>query len=183
MEHVKITIALIVAVLLQWTLRNVAEPLAFVDFPLIIVVYASLQGSSIRALFYGTLAGIAVDALSYGLLGANGFSKTLVAFVVSEIVRRVYVDNLLLRIPVIAGACLLDDLVYYGMHRLLGQEPTGEFVTTLAYTVIGTTIAGTIIYLLLDSFFAENVKNRRREVFTPRRQTRRRNPIRLGNRR
>jgi len=183
MEQVKITIALIVAVLLQWTLRNVFEPFAFIDFPLIIVVYAALQGSSIRALFYGTLAGIAVDALSGGLLGANGFSKTLIAFIVSEIVRRVYVDNLLLRIPVIAGACLLDDLVYYGMHRLLGQEPTGEFVTTLAYTVIGTTIAGTIIYLLLDSFFAENVKNRRREVFTQRRQTRRRNPIRLGNRR
>ncbi len=183
MEQVKITIALIIAVLLQWTLRNVAEPFAFIDFPLIIVVYAALQGSSIRALFYGTFAGIAVDALSGGLLGANGFSKTLVAFVVAEIVRRVYVDNLLLRIPVIAGACLLDDLVYYGMHRLLGQEPTGEFVTTLAYTVIGTTIAGTIIYLLLDSFFAENVKNRRREVFTQRRQTRRRNPIRLGNRR
>lgn len=183
MEQVKITIALVIAVLLQWTLRNVAEPLAFVDFPLIIVVYAALQGSSIRALFYGTFAGIAVDALSGGLLGANGFSKTLIAFVVSEVVRRVYVDNLLLRIPVIAGACLLDDLVYYGMHRLLGQEPTAEFVTTLAYTVIGTTIAGTIIYLLLDSFFAENVKNRRREVFTQRRQTRRRNPIRLGNRR
>ena len=183
MEQVKITIALVVAVLLQWTLRNVAEPLTFVDFPLIIVVYAALQGSSIRALFYGTVAGIAVDALSGGLLGANGFSKTLVAFVVAEIVRRVYVDNLLLRIPVIAGACLLDDLVYYGMHRLLGQEPTAEFVTTLAYTVIGTTIAGTIIYLLLDGFFAENVKNRRREVFTQRRQTRRRNPIRLDNRR
>jgi rod shape-determining protein MreD len=183
MEQVKITIALVVAVLLQWTLRNVSESLAFVDFPLIIVVYAALQGSSIRALLYGTLAGIAVDALSGGLLGANGFSKTLIAFIVSEIVRRVYVDNLLLRIPVIAGACLLDDLVYYGMHRLLGQDPTGQFVPTLAYTLIGTTIAGTIIYLILDSFFAENVKNNRREVFTPRRQTRRRNPIRLDSKR
>ena len=183
MEQVKITVALIIAVLLQWTLRNVFEPFTFIDFPLIIVVYASLQGNSIKSLFYGTFAGIAVDALSYGLLGANGFSKTLVAFVVSEIVRRVYVDNLLLRIPVIAGACLLDDLVYYGMHRLLGQEPNGEIVTTLAYTLIGTTIAGTIIYLLLDSFFAENVKNNRREVFTQRRQTRRRNPIRLGSKR
>ena len=184
MEQVKITIALIIAVLLQWTLRNVAEPLAFIDFPLIIIVYAALQGSSVRALFYGTFAGIAVDALSGGLLGANGFSKTLIAFIVAEIVRRVYVDNLLLRIPVIAGACLLDDLVYYGIHRLLGQEPSGQFVTTLAYTLIGTTIAGTIIYLLLDSFFAENVRNsRRREVFTQRRQTRRRNPIRLGNKR
>lgn len=183
MEQVKITVALIVAVLLQWTLRNVAEPFAYIDFPLIIVVYAALQGNSIKSLFYGTLSGIAVDALSGGLLGANGFSKTLIAFVVSEIVRRVYVDNLLLRIPVIAGACLLDDLVYYGMHRLLGQEPTGEIVTTLAYTLIGTTVAGTIIYLILDSFFAENIKKGRREVFTQKRQTRRRNPIRLGSRR
>lgn len=183
MEQVKITVALIVAVLLQWTLRNVAEPFTFIDFPLIIVVYAALQGNSVKSLFYGTFAGIAVDALSYGLLGANGFSKTLIAFIVSEIVRRVYVDNLLLRIPVIAGACLLDDLVYYGMHRLLGLEPTGDFVTTLAYTLIGTTITGTIIYLLLDSFFAENVNKGRREVFTQRRQTRRRNPIRLGSKR
>ncbi|MCB1025352.1 MAG: rod shape-determining protein MreD, partial [Acidobacteria bacterium] len=122
MENLKITVALIVAIALQWTLRNVAEPFAYVDLPLIIVVYAALQRNSIKALFFGTFAGIAVDALSGGLLGANGFSKTLVAFVISEIARRVYLDNLLLRIPVIAGACLLDDLVYFGMHRLLGQN-------------------------------------------------------------
>ncbi len=183
MEQVKITIALISAILLQWTLRNVAEPFAYIDFPLIIVVYAALQRNAIKALFYGTIAGIAVDALSGGLLGANGFSKTLIAYIVSEIVRRVYLDNLLLRIPVIAGACLLNNLIYYGMHKLLGQEPVGEFVTTLAYTIIGTTIAGTLIYLILDSFFAENFKKRRREIMPSRRQTRRRNPIRLGNRR
>ena len=183
MEQVKITVALIIAVLLQWTLRNVAEPFGYIDFPLIIVVYAALQRNSIKALFYGTFAGIAVDALSGGLLGANGFSKTLIAYMVSELVRRVYLDNLLLRIPVIAGACLLDDSVYYGMHRLLGQELSAQFVPTIAYSLIGTTIAGTIIYLLLDSFFAENTVKRKREVFTPRRQTRRRNPIRLGNRR
>ena len=183
MEQAKIIIALIIAVLLQWTLRNVYEPLTYVDFPLIVVVYAALQGSSIRSLLYATFAGIAVDALSGGRLGANGFSKTLVAFVVSEVVRRVYLDNLLLRIPVIAAACLLNNLVYYGMHRLLGQEPSGQFMTTVAYSLIGTTIAGTIIFLILSSFFTENVRRGRRESFTPRRQTRRRNPIRLGSRR
>ena len=183
MEQVKITIALIMAIMLQWTLRNVAEPFAYIDFPLIIVVYAALQRNAIKALFYGTFAGLAVDALSGGLLGANGFSKTLIAYIVSEVVRRVYMDNLLLRIPVIAGASLLNNLIYYGMHRLLGQEPVGEFVTTIAYSIIGTTIAGTITYLFLDSFFAENMlRRRKREVFASRRQTRRRNPIRLNRR-
>lgn len=180
MENLKITVALIIAIALQWTLRNVAEPFAYLDLPLIIVVYAALQRNSIKALFLGTFAGIAVDALSGGLLGANGFSKTLVAFVVSEIARRVYLDNLLLRIPVIAGACLLDDLVYFGMHRLLGQNLLNPLVVTMAYTLIGTTIAGTFIYLFLDSFSSSSLKRRKKDYFAPRRQTRRRNPIRLG---
>jgi rod shape-determining protein MreD len=123
-----------------------------------------------------------VDALSGGLLGANGFSKTLVAFIVSEIARRVYLDNLLLQIPVIAGACLVDDLVYYGMHRLLGQEPNAPFLITIVYTLIGTTISGTIIYLILGNISVDGLRRRRRDSFSSRRQTRRRNPIRLGKR-
>lgn len=181
MEQVKITIALIIAVALQWTLRNVAEPFAYIDFPLIVVVYAALQRNSIKAIFFGTIGGIAVDLLSGGLLGANGFSKTLIAYIVSEIVRRVYLDNLLLQIPVIAGACFADNLIYYGVHKLLGQEPNVAVMTTVAYSVIGTTIAGTIVYLILGSFFVEGVvKTRKRDIFSSRRQTRRRNPIRLG---
>ena len=181
MNQLKITIALIVAVLLQWTLRNVAEPFAYIDLPLIIVVYAALQRDATKAILFGAFSGVAVDALSGGLLGANGFSKTLIAYAVSELARRVYMDNLLLRIPVIAGACLIDDLVYFGLHRLLGQEPTVDVVTTISYTVIGTTIAGTAVYLLLDFLMSERAgRSRRRDSFSQRRQSRRRNPIRLG---
>ncbi len=182
MEQLKITIALIIAILLQWTLRNVHEVFMYIDFPLIIVVYAALQRNTIKALLFGTFSGIAVDALSSGLIGANGFSKTLIAFAVSEIARRVYLDNLLLQIPVIAGACLLDDLVFYGLHRLFGQEPSAPFLTTIVYSLIGTTIAGTIIYLILGSFSVDSLKRRKRDSFSSRRQTRRRNPIRLGRR-
>jgi rod shape-determining protein MreD len=180
MQQFKIIIALIIAVILQWTLRNVAEPFAYIDIPLIIVVYAALQRDSLKSIFFGTFAGIAVDALSGGLLGANGFSKTLVAYAVSELARRVYLDNLLLRIPVIAGACILDDLIYYGMHRLLGQEPADQVLVIISYTLIGTTIAGTAIYIFLDYFMADKVRARKRDMFPARRQTRRRNPIRLS---
>lgn len=180
MEGVKLTVSLILAVVLQWTLRNVAEPLAYIDFPLIIIVYAALQRNSIRALIFATVAGLATDALSGGLLGANGFSKTIVAYIVSEIARRVYMDNLLLRIPVIAGACLVDDLIYYGLHRLFGQPPAADPVVTVAYSLIATTIAATLVYLMLQSFSGDRVRRRRREMFAPRRQTRRRNPIRLS---
>ena len=183
MEQAKLTIALIIAILLQWTLRNVAEPFAFIDFPLVIVVYAALQQrNSIRAVLFGAISGLAMDALSGGLLGANGFSKTLIAYIVSEITRRVYVDNLLLRIPIIAGACLLDDLIYYGMHRLFGQVPSVNPIVTMGYTLIGTTIAGTLIYIVLERLKSDNLRRRKRDFFPQRqkRQTRRRNPIRLG---
>ncbi|MGB7209309.1 MAG: rod shape-determining protein MreD [Pyrinomonadaceae bacterium] len=179
MNQLKITIVLILAILLQWTLRNVAEPFAYIDFPLIVVVYAALQRDAIKAIFFGSFAGIAVDALSGGLLGSNGFSKTLIAYMVSELARRVYMDNLLLRIPVIAGACLLDDLIYFGMHKLLGQEPAGQLIVVISYTLIGTTIAGTFIYLFLDYFLVERTRTRKREMFPNRRQTRRKNPIRF----
>jgi rod shape-determining protein MreD len=182
MEQVKITVALIIAIILQWTLRNVHEVFMYVDFPLIIIVYAALQRNTIKALIFGTISGIMIDALSGGLLGANGFSKTLVAFIVSEIARRVYLDNLLLQIPVIAGACLVDGLVYYGMHRLLGQDLSAPLLATVAYKLIGTTIAGTIIYLILGNFSVDSLMRRRRDSFSSRRQTRRRNPIRLGKR-
>ena len=180
MEGVKLTICLIIAIFLQWTLRNVWDGFGYIDFPLIIVVYAALQRNSIRAILFGTISGVAMDALSGGLLGANGFSKTVVAFVVSEIARRVYMDNLILRIPVIAGACILHSAIFYGLHRLFGQPPTGDILVTAAYSLIGTTIAGTLVYLLLQSFSGDKVRRKKRDVFAPRRQTRRRNPIRLN---
>ncbi len=180
MEGVKLTICLIIAILLQWTLRNVWDGFGYIDFPLIIVVYAALQRNSIRAILFGTISGVAMDALSGGLLGANGFSKTVVAFIVSEIARRVYMDNLILRIPVIAGACILHSAIFYGLHRLFGQPPSGDILVTAAYSLIGTTIAGTLVYLLLQNFSGDKIRRKKRDVFAPRRQTRRRNPIRLN---
>lgn len=180
MEGVKLTICLIIAILLQWTLRNVWDGFGYIDFPLIIVVYAALQRNSIRAILFGTISGVAMDALSGGLLGANGFSKTVVAFIVSEIARRVYMDNLILRIPVIAGACILHSAFFYGLHRLFGQPPSGDILVTAAYSLIGTTIAGTLVYLLLQNFSGDKIRRKKRDVFAPRRQTRRRNPIRLN---
>jgi rod shape-determining protein MreD len=180
MEQVKVLVALIIAVLLQWTLRNLAEPLTYINFPLIVVVYAALQRNSIRALLCGSISGVLVDALSGGLLGANGFSQTVIAYIVSEITRRVYMDNALLRIPVIAGACLLNLTIYYWIHRLFGQTPSGDALLIGSYSLIGTTVVGTLVFIMLDAFSGIKVRRRKREMFAPRRQTRRRNPIRLN---
>jgi hypothetical protein len=64
------------------------------------------------AVFIGTVAGLGTDLLSGGLLGANGFSMTLTAYLIAALVTRVMLDNPLLRIPVLAGAAAFDTVVY-----------------------------------------------------------------------
>jgi hypothetical protein len=74
---------------------------------------------------------------------------------------------------------VLDDLIYFWLHRLLGQPPAGDVVIVTSYSLIGTTITGTAAFLLLDYLLKERARNRKPEMFPKRRQTRRRNPIKL----
>jgi len=152
MEQIKITILLVTAILLQWTVGNLWQPLSHIDFVLIAIVYSALQKNAVKAIVFGSIGGIAVDALSGGLLGANGFTKTFIAFLVSEISRRFNMDNAWLRLVVLAVTCLVDDFLYYGINVLLGQTPTSPLVTTLAYNVSATFVFGIIVFAALNYF-------------------------------
>jgi rod shape-determining protein MreD len=173
----KIAICVALAVVLQSSLRAFWESSAYVDLPLVVVVYFALRRDPLQAVVIGAVAGLGTDAFSSGLLGANGFSKTLVAYLIAAVVTRVLLDNPLLRIPVLAGAVLVEGLIYMLLHRLFGQGPLEAFGETLAYKVIGTTVAGTVIIYVLDIFVSEHGSQRRQ--FALRRRVARRS---LGRR-
>lgn len=161
MPQLKIAAALAIAILLQLSVRKVWSPLAFIDFPLVVVVYIALQRHAWHALIVGTIAGLAVDAASRGLIGAGGFSKTLTAYLIYFVATRVNLENPLMRIPVLAAATVLDSAIYVFWHRALGNTPNVAFVQTMSYKLIGTTIAGTLVFFLLDSVFTEQARTRR----------------------
>jgi hypothetical protein len=50
MSHIKIAVVLSVAIVLQLLLREVWRPLAYIDFPLVVVVYIALQRDAWKAL-------------------------------------------------------------------------------------------------------------------------------------
>jgi rod shape-determining protein MreD len=181
MRQLKIVIVLLVAIVLPSALRAVWQPLAYVDLALIVVVYFALQREPLHALFIGAIAGLATDALSRGLLGAGGFSKVLTAYAVYFVASRVMLDTTVMRIPVLAAAALIDNLVYVGMNRLLGQASSLPFVKGLSYKLIATTIAGTILLHLYDSYFSEKARQRRQ--FTVRRRVARRSSGFFGRKR
>src|SRR6266852_8692340 len=163
MRQLKIAAVLIVAIALQSALRAVWQPLAFVDLTLILVVYFALQREPLQALIVAAIAGLATDLISGppALLGAGGFAKVLTAYAVYFVASRVMLDTALLRIPVLAGAALIDNLVYVGAHRLLGQRPPMPFIQSLSYKLVATTIAGTLLLYAYDSFFSGKARQRR----------------------
>jgi rod shape-determining protein MreD len=172
----KITVCVALALVLQTGLSTVLRPAAYADLTLAVVVYFALQRDAVQAVFLGTVAGLATDVLSEGLLGARGFSLTLTAYLVAALVTRVMIDNPLLRIPVIAGAAAFNAVVYLLLHQFFGQpaNPPGPIAETMAYSVIWTTVAGTVIAFVLDLFFSESSRVRQRRAFAFRRRLARR---------
>ena len=174
MRQLTVAIVLLVAIALQSALRAVWQPFGYVDLTLVLVVYFALQREPLTALITAAVAGLALDLISGppALLGANGFAKVLTAYTVYFVAVRVMLDTTLLRIPVLFCASLIDNLVYVGMHRFLGQRPPMPFVQSLSYKLIATTIAGTILLYLYDTYFSGKARQRRQ--FTVRRRVARR---------
>ena len=172
MSQLKIAVVLLVSILLQLSLREIWQPLSYIDFPLVVVVYIALQRDAWQALLVGTLAGLIVDAASGGLIGAGGFSKTLTAYVIFFAATKINLENPLLRIPVLAAGSLLDSAIYVFWHRVLGYPPLVPFVQTMSYKLIATTVAGTLALYMLDALGAE--KNAQRRQFATRRRVARR---------
>lgn len=164
----KLAFCVAAAVILQTSLRAVWPPLSYADLPLIVVAYFALQRDALVAVMTGTATGLAADVMSNGLLGAHGFAYTLTAYLISSLVSRVMLDNPLLRIPVFAGAAAFHSLVFVFLHRLLGQEVTplgGTMSENVAYSVIWTTVVGTLLAFMLDAFFSEKSRTRRQFAF------------------
>lgn len=172
MSQLKIAVVLTVSILLQLSLRAVWGPLAYIDFPLVVVVYIALQRDAWLALLASTVAGVVVDAGSGGLVGAGGFSKTLMAYIIYFGATRINLENPLLRIPVLAAATLIDSTIYVFWHRVLGYPPIAPVVQTMAYKLIATTVAGTLMLYVLDAIIAGR-SSQRRQFATRRRVARR----------
>ena len=172
MSQLKIAAVLLISIVLQLSLRAVWKPLAYIDFPLVVVVYIALQRDAWQALVVGTLAGLIVDSQSGGLIGAGGFSKTLTAYIIFFAATKVNLENPLLRIPVLAAATVLDSSIYVFWHRVLGYPPTVPFVQTMSYKLIATSVVGTLALYLLDAIVAERSAQRRQ--FATRRRVARR---------
>lgn len=159
----KIVVSLVIAVVLQTLLGTMwmrfthhEHPLiTYIDLPLVAITYFALRRDIVQSLFIGAATGLATDALGGGILGASGFSNTLTVYLIATLALRFHLNTPLVRIPVLAGAAVINSAVYVFLQKLFDYPPAAPFVETIVYKVIATTIAGTFIFYLLDLVFSE----------------------------
>ena len=163
MQIFKIVLAIIVSVALQGVLTKFVRRFEFTDLTLVITVYLSLKRKPIQGMLVGAGAGLAFDAVSGGpLLGASGFAKTIIGFILSSINVHFAIDNKLMRLFMLVLASVVNILLFIGLYWVFNaQSPLpmsstpSEIAKLTAWQAAGNLILGFFLFPILDRAFVE----------------------------
>lgn len=156
MRWLRFAVGLLIALTLHSLLDTFyPNALAFFNPYIILVVYYSMGGNIVGAIFAGIAAGFVQDAFSNAMFGLHAFSLTVCAYVVSSINAR-----LALRGPLAFGACLggaviVNELVIYVLINILVKQKIEMFEQALLVKTIFTLLFGMLVYQLLRLFLRE----------------------------
>lgn len=136
-----------VAVIVAFLLQTAVVPLILAagvtpDFLLATVAAVALLAGPGPAIGFGLAAGLLQDSFSGGLLGMNGFSKPLVAFVVARSRQRPPLDTSV-GVPVLLLFAAVADLV---ILWILGEVAGFTAIPAQEFGAAGLGIPLTVIY-------------------------------------
>lgn len=165
MQIFKIIIAVILFVALQGVLARFVRRFEFVDLTLIITVYLSLKRKPLQGMLVGAGAGIAFDALTGGpLLGASGFVKTIIGFVLSSLNVHFAIDRKLMRLFMIVLASVGNVLLFVALYLVFNfndlvplpmTSTPVEIAKLTAWQAAGNLILAFFLFPILDRAFVE----------------------------
>lgn len=159
--------ALLLQFLIAGYLRFDHFNLRYLDLVLIVTVYSSFGRDPIRAMLVGAGAGLVQDTFSGGILGTQSFIKTFIGFLAGLLSVRIALDNPLPRLIAMAGASVLNGLIFVGLHWIFGihliSPPIGQNLTRqLGWQLLANLIGAAIIFRLLDAFMRGRERRRER---------------------
>jgi len=131
MKMVRGIAALGAAALAQSLLSHYGPALAgYCDLFTIMVVYYGLTCPPTAAMMMGTAAGLVEDSLLHSILGMNGFTKTLIGYLVGSIGSLFMLNQTIPRFGILFAATVLDRLAELGLSVAMGRSL--DFPGTLA---------------------------------------------------
>ena len=147
MRPARALIALALAVGVQSTL-TAYFPIAGVvfDFFLILTIYYSLTTNQVTGMLVGTVCGLVQDALGAPPFGQSAFAKTLIGYVVGALGRRFEFSLPVTHLLVLAGATLLQAVIVFIVHLMLGLPSDFPSWKSLLTNMFGNGVMGMAIY-------------------------------------
>lgn len=169
MQTFKIVLTILVALLLQLVLSNYFRFFRYVDLPLLVTVYVSLQRAPMLGMVTGCLAGIGGDIVGGGILGIGGFSKTLIGYTIAIISIRFSLENALVRVGIAGLGSAANTVLFVSLNLMLDQsvpaaDSWGMFGRAVGWKAIGDSAVSIVAFLILDRVFSEQVQSGRMAI-------------------
>lgn len=174
MQTLKIALTIVVALLLQLLLPKHLRFVLYIDLPLLVTVYFSLQRAPLLGLVVGSVAGLGGDLIGGGIPGVGGFSKTLIGYLIAVTSVKFSLENPLARLGIVALASAANTVLFVGLYLMLEQSLTeqslpfvsgwDEFGKTLGWKVLADTVTAIPLFIVLDRVFSEQAAARRMAI-------------------
>jgi rod shape-determining protein MreD len=171
----KIALTIVIALFLQLLLCNYFGFFRYLDLPLLITVYFSLQRDLLKGMLTGLAAGLGGDIVAGGILGAGGFSKTLIGYIISVTSVKFSLEHPLARLGVVALASISNTLLLVGLYLMLEQTRVPEqtlpltgtwaqLARTVGWKALADTVGALFVFVTLDRVFLEQAMARRMAI-------------------
>jgi len=149
-----------VGLLIALTLHSLLDSfypnaLAFFNPYIILVVYYSMGGNIVGAIFAGIAAGFVQDAFSNAMFGLHAFSLTFCAYIVASINARLMLRGTLAFGACLGGAVIVNEFVIYILVNILVKQRIEMFEQALFVKTVFTLLFGMLVYQLLTLFLRE----------------------------
>lgn len=138
------------AILFQVYVPLFFEFLAYLELPLLVVVYfALMRRAPAGGLILGALVGLAQDSLSRNPLGMFGIVKTLVGYFAASVGMRLDVDHSFIRFALGFFFFVFHQFFYWVLARgLLGVQVSFELQRTLVLGLLNAIVAVSLFRFL-----------------------------------
>lgn len=151
MRPVAILLLPFVAVLYKVYVSQFIEQLAYLELPLLVVLYFSLMWrNQLAALFYGASVGLLEDSLASHPIGLFGIAKTLAGYFAASVSLRFDVDHSAIRFILVFFFFIFHNVFYWVMEQALLGLPR-PFEPAQTFIVAGLNAAVSVpLFMLFD---------------------------------
>src|SRR5262245_44782781 len=128
----KLILTVIAVVVVQGILSFRFKFFTYLDLPLVCSVYYGFTlGNPIASIVLGSTLGLMQDSLSGAVLGTNGFSKTLIAFLAASASWKFNVDQPITRSFALFLFSIADGLLVTILGLMVGSTANASYSTAL----------------------------------------------------